>query len=552
MRSAAEELERNPAQRTVLLTGGGDHPAWAQAAIDDSLLQVIDDAAEDAELGERLAGVDAIIIDARVDAPLSLARRAHRLMPTAQLVIVASGDELQELNRSMLFTPGIGEVWAVELSEAGAELFERAAAVGAKRRQHARRSGEVSRRVARLDASGERPRIMADQYLAVLLRLLPEPVLAVGENDELLFRNPAAAEVLRLGRGERIGAAELRARLAPAEPARLDTLLEEGRNSISRQELKLGGPPDPRIYDAVAAPVRGEHPVRALVLRDVTEQVRAREQLQIQAGELARRNEENQRLAAQRAGVIAERDRALEELQEAVRRRRRFYSSMSHELRTPINAIIGYNELLRGGIYGELPEKQREPLGRVKRAAKHLLELVNDVLDLSKLEAGKLVLEPSVVDLEELIADLNATMGPLAQENDVELRYEIDAGCADGFVTDTRRLRQIVVNLLSNAIRYAPGGAVDVRCATSGDRLRIEVEDHGPGIPADKLKSIFEEFMQVGDAERGGTGLGLPIARTLARHLGGDIEAHSEPGKGSLFRVEVPPLEEEANRATDQ
>lgn len=543
MPSTAEVTERSPTERVVLITRGGNRPGWYSTEASGPHMEVVDSAAADIELGERLAGAGAIIIDAGVDAPLSLTRRAHRLVAAAQLVIVASGEELQDLNRSMLFTPGIGEVWVVESSDATPALFEQAAAVGAKRRRHARRSGEVSRRVARLEPS-ERPRIMADQYLAVLLELLPDPVLALGEDDELLFRNPAAAEVLHLGRGERIDGGELRRRLAPAELPRFDTLLEEARQGISRAELKLGGSSEARTYDAVAAPVRGERPVRALVLRDVTQQVHAREQLQIQAGELARRNEENQRLAAERAGVIAERDVALEELREAVRRRSRFYSSMSHELRTPINAIIGYNELLREGIYGELPENQHEPLGRIKRAANHLLELVNDVLDLSKLEAGKLVLEPSLIDLDELLTDVRAIMGPLAEQNDVELKYDVDAGCAEGFVSDPRRLRQIVTNLLSNAIRYAPGAPVDVRCATSEGRLAIEVEDRGPGIAEDKLQTIFEEFMQVGNTENGGTGLGLPIARTLARALGGDIHARSEPGKGSVFRLEVPPLEE--------
>lgn len=580
MATAAKAMGHESADRVVLLTGPGDRPDWVPGGMDGPFVDEVDARTDDDTLAARLDGVSAVVIDAAVGAPLSAARRVHRLAPAAQLVIVASPDEHQDLNRSMLFTPGIGEVWLVEPARATAELFERATSVGIKRRHHARRSGDVAQRVAGLEPPTQRPRILADQYLAVLVELLPEPVLALGDGDELLFRNPAAAEVLRLARDERIDGSELRVRLSPAEPDALDALLEGARHEVTRAELRLGEGEDARMYDAVAAPVPGERPVRAVVLHDVTEQARARDQLQeqaveleqqrdilqsqneelqsqaeeleFQADELGNRSEENRRLAAERAEVIAERDRVLEELREAIRHRSRFYASMSHELRTPINAIIGYNELLRSGIYGDLGDGQREPLDRVDRAANHLLELVNDVLDLSKLEAGKVTLEPAVVDVEKLIDDLSATMGPLAEDKGVELRFEVEQECAGGFVTDPRRLRQILMNLLSNAIRYGAGAPVDVRCATRDDRLRVEVEDRGPGIAEDDLDAIFDEFVQVGEPKEGGTGLGLPIARTLARSLGGELTVRSTLGEGSVFELELSPMEDPGDEALER
>lgn len=561
-----------PTAPVALITPGGAPPAWVPDPGTVPAMRMIDAAAGEEALRDGLGGAGAVLIDAAVAAPLSLARRAHRLAASAQLVIVAAPEEHQDLNRSMLFTPGIGEVWMVPPADVTTELIERAAAVGAQRQRHAERSSRVSERMAAIEPVREGRRFMADQYLAVLLELLPEPVLALDTDDTLIFRNPSAANVLRLDADEHIDGAELRTRLAPEDSEQLDVLLEQGRSTVARAELTLGEPPDARIYDASVAPVSGERSVRALVLHDVTEQVQTREQLEeqaleleeqkqtlqlqneelqaqaeelaSQADELATQSERNRRLAAERARVIEQRDHALEELRDAMRHRSRFYASMSHELRTPINAIIGYNDLLRGDIYGELPEEQRTPLDRIDRSAQHLLELINDVLDLSKLEAGKVVVQAAPVDVQQLIDDLEATMGPLAESNGVELRFRIRDECVDEFMTDPRRLRQILMNLLSNAIRYGGANPVDVRCTVSDNALRIEIEDRGPGIPPDQLDEIFEEFVQVASVDEGGTGLGLPIARTLARLLGGDLEVSSEVGVGSTFAVEVPPLEQ--------
>ncbi|MDF1505400.1 CHASE domain-containing protein [Roseisolibacter sp. H3M3-2] len=234
--------------------------------------------------------------------------------------------------------------------------------------------------------------------------------------------------------------------------------------------------------------------------------------------------------------------------------RSRFFAAMSHELRTPINAILGYNDLILAGIYGPLPDAHADGIRRSQRAARHLHELVNDVLDLSKLEAGKVEVAPEPVRLDELLEDLMTTIRPLAEERGC--RVELDrAPCALSIRTDPRRLRQILLNLLSNATKFGAGHPVRIACAclahgdvppggrrrrTAGDAIVISVADGGPGIPPADQERIFEEFVQLPGASAGGTGLGLPISRRLAELLGGTLTLVSEPGAGSAFHVTLP------------
>jgi signal transduction histidine kinase len=219
-------------------------------------------------------------------------------------------------------------------------------------------------------------------------------------------------------------------------------------------------------------------------------------------------------------------------------RRARFFAAMSHELRTPINAIIGYNDLLLSGVYGELPGSQRDGIERSQKSAKHLAELVNDVLDLSKIEAGKLTVEIEEVALADVVDDLLSTIRPLAEERGSEVRLDIDR-CDTRIWTDPRRVRQILLNLLSNAAKFGDGQPIDVRCRPRHGGVVIEVTDHGPGIPPEHIDRIFEEFVQL-DGTGHGTGLGLPISRRLAGMLGGSLVAESAVGRGSTFRLTLP------------
>ena len=227
-------------------------------------------------------------------------------------------------------------------------------------------------------------------------------------------------------------------------------------------------------------------------------------------------------------------------LEQAMGARNRFYASMSHELRTPINAVIGYSTLMLDNIYGPLNAKQKEGLQRTLKAARHLLELVNDVLDLSKIEAGKIELSLQPVMFPSVIEDLFVTVRPLADEYGSSLELEMD-GDSFNIVSDPRRVRQILLNLLSNAIKFGEGKPIRVVCKQNPDKgVDIEVVDQGVGIAKDDISRIFEEFVQVSESKQPGTGLGLPISRRLAQLLDGALSVHSEPGQGSSFRLTLP------------
>jgi signal transduction histidine kinase len=227
-------------------------------------------------------------------------------------------------------------------------------------------------------------------------------------------------------------------------------------------------------------------------------------------------------------------------LEQAMGARNRFYASMSHELRTPINAVIGYSTLMLDNIYGPLNAKQKEGLQRSLRAARHLLELVNDVLDLSKIEAGKIELSLQPVMFPALIEDLFVTVRPLADEYGSSLTLEMETEPFN-IVSDPRRVRQILLNLLSNAIKFGEGKPIQVVCKRNEDKgVQLEVVDQGVGIANDDIARIFEEFVQVSESKQPGTGLGLPISRRLAQLLDGSLTVHSMPGEGSAFRLTLP------------
>ncbi len=247
------------------------------------------------------------------------------------------------------------------------------------------------------------------------------------------------------------------------------------------------------------------------------------------------------RSAAKLAQMNEELHRRQVALEQAMGARNRFYASMSHELRTPINAVIGYSTLMLDGIYGPLNAKQKEGLQRTLKAARHLLELVNDVLDLSKIEAGKIELSIQPVLFPALIEDLFVTVRPLADEYGSALTLEMQSESFN-IVSDPRRVRQILINLMSNAIKFGEGKPILVRCKqTDPGGVEVEVVDQGVGIAQEDIPRIFEEFVQVSESKQPGTGLGLPISRRLAQLLDGSLTVCSTPGQGSTFRLSLPP-----------
>jgi signal transduction histidine kinase len=233
------------------------------------------------------------------------------------------------------------------------------------------------------------------------------------------------------------------------------------------------------------------------------------------------------------------------QLAEASERKSQFLASMSHELRTPLNAIIGLTEMMVTNAARFGTEKALEPLRRVNAAGSHLLSLINEVLDLSKIEAGKLELNPEPVNLARLIDEVIGTAGQLAEKNQNRLIVEAQENVG-ALHADSMRLKQILLNLLSNACKFTKEGEVALRVrkvADGRDWVDLAVADTGIGLTAEQQAKLFQDFTQADSltARRyGGTGLGLALSRKLARMMGGDVTVASELGKGSVFTVRLP------------
>ena len=247
-------------------------------------------------------------------------------------------------------------------------------------------------------------------------------------------------------------------------------------------------------------------------------------------------------LAIQNARLFREIEDKGRQLEVASRHKSQFLANMSHELRTPLNAILGYTELLRDGIYGQIPEKGRETMERIDRSGRHLLALINDVLDLSKIEAGQLTLSLGDYSLKEIVHTVVTALEPLAAEKKLALRVTLAPDLPVGH-GDDRRLSQVLLNLVGNAVKFTDAGEVRVAAWVSDAAFVVSVSDTGPGIAPEDQQRIFEEFQQADTSntrKKGGTGLGLSIARRIIELHGGQLRVESAPGKGSTFSFTVP------------
>jgi signal transduction histidine kinase len=256
------------------------------------------------------------------------------------------------------------------------------------------------------------------------------------------------------------------------------------------------------------------------------------------------------RTFADQAAIAIENVRLFKEIQEksaqleiANKHKSDFLANMSHELRTPLNAIIGFSEVLIERMFGEMNEKQADYLKDIHESGKHLLSLINDILDLSKIEAGRMDLEVSSFHLPSALSNAMTLVRERAQRHGIALDLQVDKRLAE-FNADERKFKQILLNLLSNAVKFTPdGGRVDVTAKLNGKAVEVAVRDTGIGIAPDDQQKIFSEFVQVGrdyTRKAEGTGLGLALTKRFVELHGGEIRLESAPGKGSTFTFTIP------------
>jgi signal transduction histidine kinase len=239
--------------------------------------------------------------------------------------------------------------------------------------------------------------------------------------------------------------------------------------------------------------------------------------------------------------IFADQDKS-RQLEEASQHKSQFLANMSHELRTPLNAILGYTELMTDGAYGQPSDKMLEVLKRLEANGRHLLGLINDVLDLSKIEAGQLVLELSDYSMQDIAETVRSTLEPLAADKKLAFKVEIAPQLPPGR-GDGRRLTQVLINLVGNAIKFTDAGDVAIRAEANNGSFYVSVRDTGPGISAADQAKLFQEFQQADNAitkKKGGTGLGLAISKRIIEMHGGRIWVESQPGQGSTFAFTLP------------
>jgi PAS domain S-box-containing protein len=396
--------------------------------------------------------------------------------------------------------------------------------------------------------------------LNLVLENVGDPILVTDDEANIILMNREAERLFDVPQGTSIKSRRrLEVRTNDTKFSSFVSDFALSGDAVRTGEMHLSDPVSGREFPAevVSGKVvndRSEMTAIVSVLHDLTKVVE-NERL---AAELTQLNEELEDRVRAATEELAERNRQLEwqrsELERAYRLKSQFLASMSHELRTPINALLGYTSLLQDGIYGDVAKRQSEALERMYAASQHLLELVNDVLDLAKIEAGKMPVHVESVAIDALLRELGRTIEPMLAAKKLAFDLEIEPDLPQ-LETDRTKVKQVVLNLLSNAVKFTHEGGVRVRArrhARGG--VEIAIADSGIGITEADLAGIFEDFRQVDQSstrEYGGTGLGLSITRKLLALLGGSIVVASEPGSGSEFTVTLPLRSEQILLDTD-
>jgi PAS domain S-box-containing protein len=404
-------------------------------------------------------------------------------------------------------------------------------------------------RQAEQKARGERDR------LNMILENVGDPILVTDDQSNIILMNREAERLFEVPPGTELKSrrrADVRANDTKFSSFISDFALSS--DQARDAEFHLQEPDTGRSFPAevVSGKVMNDRHEMAAIVSVVHDLTKAVENERL-AGELTKLNENLEDRIGAATEELEERNRQLEwqsrELERAYRLKSQFLASMSHELRTPINALLGYTSLMQDQIYGELNQRQAEALSRMYMASQHLLELVNDILDLAKIEAGKMPVHVESVNVGLLIRELGQTIEPMVRRKDLEYRVSIDPE-TPVLETDRTKVKQVLLNLLSNAVKFTHQGhiAVAARPDDRGGGVVIEVADSGIGIKEDDIQKIFDDFRQVDQSstrEYGGTGLGLSITKKLLHLLGGTVCVDSEPGGGSTFTIWLPRRSEE-------
>jgi PAS domain S-box-containing protein len=388
--------------------------------------------------------------------------------------------------------------------------------------------------------------------LNAILANVSDPILVTDDESKIILMNSEADRLFDASSDRTNPASDSVWQAVRANDTKFTTLISDFLLQLDTrraENLVLHDPMTERelpieVQSTKILSPRGEVTAIVSVLHDLTpvvDNARLARQLRV----LNEGLEERIRLSTEE---LEERNRRLEwqsgELQKASRLKSEFLASMSHELRTPINAMLGYTALLQEKIYGELSEKQENALKKIYSASQHLLALINDILDLSRIEAGKMPIRIEEVRLAAIVHELSQAIEPMVREK----RLEYTTALSDDLpvlLTDRTKMKQILLNLLTNAVKFTPEGSVVLRAhlVDGRERFRLEVEDTGIGIQEHDLEAIFDDFRQVDQSstrQYGGTGLGLSITRKLVALLKGKVGVVSSYGRGSTFSVELP------------
>lgn len=411
-----------------------------------------------------------------------------------------------------------------------------------------RATSEIEKNYHRMRSLEATTRAERDR-LDLILSAVHDPILVTDPAGNIVHMNPPAEELFTAEDHASDEEVERRLRTNDAVFSSVATDLHLGRSLRSRRRLNLT---DPRSGEAIpmeaisakTAPRAGEDSVVVTILHDQSEAAEKAllyDQVKRHSDELQEKIGEATRELADQNEVL--RRQALE-LEHASAMKSQFLGNVSHELRTPLHAIVGYTSLLLEGVSGALSAPQTEKLKRVDSNANHLLSIINELLDLTRIESGRMPVQVDRFALTDLFAEVRSEAESLIDESGLEVSFDVPTDLPD-LATDRQKVKQIVLNLLSNALKFTVEGSVAIRAALDddGDRVRVAVADTGIGVAEESQATIFEAFGQSQSyylPKQEGTGLGLSICRRLARLLGGDITLESALGEGSTFTLVLP------------